>query len=126
MPPATRRATRKLSAGRGLERNLSAERGLAQTAADLSVLDDLSEISDFDDALWDDQAREVRGLARKETLKVQILRLIVAMCILGAGATITAITYRYLDEEEEKDADASVGVVMGNELACGSKVVVEM
>jgi hypothetical protein len=57
---------------------------------------------------------------------VQILRLIVAMCILGAGATITAITYRYLDEEEEKDADASVGVVMGNELACGSKVVVEM
>jgi hypothetical protein len=107
MPPATRRAARKLSTGRGLEPNLST--GGLEQAADQSVLDDLSEISDFDDALLDDQAREVRGLARKETLKVQILRLIVAMCILGAGATITVITYRYLDEEEEKDADASVG-----------------
>lgn len=98
-----------MSAGRVLE--------LEQASSKLSgVLDDLSEISDFDDGgngLLDDQAREVRGLARQETLKVQILRLIVAMCILGAGATITVCTYRYLDDEEVKDADDTVGFGTG-------------
>ena len=73
--------------------------------------DALSVISDMDDKFGtalDDEAREVRGLARKETLKVQILRLIVAVCILGAGITISIYTYRVLKEEEEQDSAASV------------------
>ena len=76
-----------------------------------SVMDDLSVISDMDDKLGsvlDDEAREVRGLARKETFKVQILRLIVAICILGSGTIISLYTYRVLEEEEQRDSHESV------------------
>lgn len=73
--------------------------------------DAVSVISDLDDNLGnvlDDEAREVRGLARKETFKVQILRLIVAICIVGAGIVISLFTYRYLNEEEERESKQNV------------------
>lgn len=74
--------------------------------------DDLSVLSGDDrlNGALDDEAREVRGLARKETFKVQILRLIVAICIVGAGTVISIFTYRVLKEEEEQDSQASVRV----------------
>ena len=74
--------------------------------------DDLSVLSGDDklNGALDDEAREVRGLARKETFKVQILRLIVAICIVGAGTVISIYTYRVLKEEEEQDSQASVRV----------------
>lgn len=74
--------------------------------------DDLSVMSGDDklNGALDDEAREVRGLARKETFKVQILRLIVAICIVGAGTVISIYTYRVLKEEEKQDSQASVRV----------------
>ena len=72
--------------------------------------DELSVFSDNDrlGSVLDDEAREVRGLARKETFKVQILRLIVAICILGAGTIVSIYTYRVLKDEEERDSRESV------------------
>ena len=74
-----------------------------------SGIDDLSVLSDeIKGGALDDEAREVRGLARKETFKVQILRLIVALCILGAGTIISIYTYRILKDQEVQDSRESV------------------
>jgi len=80
----------------------------------LNSADDLSVISDLDGkvgSVLDDEAREVRGLARKETFKVQILRLIVAICILGSGIIVSLYTYRVLEEEEKRDSHESVRLI---------------
>lgn len=85
--------------------NKSARRNSLNSADDLSVISDLDEKYG---SVLDDEAREVRGLARKETFKVQILRLIVAICILGSGTVVSLFTYRVLEEEEKRDSDESV------------------
>lgn len=75
-----------------------------------SAHEDLSVLSDNEiiNGALDDEAREVRGLARQETFKVQILRLIVALCIVGAGTVISVFTHRVLREKEEQDSRQSV------------------
>ena len=75
----------------------------------LSLGDEISIISDGGrGSVLDDEAREVRGLARKETFKVNLLRVMVAICILSAASIISIYTYRILRDEEKEDSQASV------------------
>lgn len=55
-----------------------------------------------------DEVKEVKQIAKSETLRIRVWRYIVGFTILGAGALVSLGTYFYLDRQFEKEAEEQV------------------
>jgi len=62
-----------------------------------------------------DEVKEVLKLAKKETARVRVWRLIVLVTLLITGAVLSTFTYKFLKDEQHEDFKDAVSADILNE-----------